>query len=326
MKLAYQAKAAGAISISLIGGEPTLHPELSTIIREITNLGLRTILCTNGLRIGKDFEYAKSLKDSGLHTVHFQFDSFNEKVHEKMRGNKFIPEKIQAFHYAKAAQLKLGIVTTVTRFNISEIGEILEFGLKFVPQLYIIVFQAVAHIGRYMLPLYEPIDREQIIHTLIDSKVIRGLTTNHFWPMPTFYPWQLGVHPDCVANLFLVIDSRRVEPLDNYVNMANLYRRLQMNCSAGNKLNKIIMPLYYLLCEARPGRLIKLLRFLKGFTNGEGKRGMVLVMMGEFLSRDYQDIERLKGCAGCYVTTRGHISCCCYYRPDQKYRLLLRRK
>jgi hypothetical protein len=157
----------------------------------------------------------------------------------------------------------------------------------------------------------------------VDSKVVDGLTTEHCWPWPTFYPLQMGVHPDCAANLFLFVDNGNIEPLDEYVNIGNVYARLQAHRGKSTAFNMYALPLYYLLREVKPGKGLKLLRSLKGFTQLESKQGLVLVMIGTFARRDYQDVERLKGCGSCQVTTRGHISPCTYYRPDQHYRVLL---
>lgn len=319
--LAQNAKRSGAAIIGLTGGEPTLHPELTTVIRRIKKCGLRTLLITNGFLL-KDLEYVRSLKKSGLYAAHIQFDTFDPDLHERMRGNRYIPEKIQAFENARAVGLKLSISTTVTNDNIHEVGKILEFSLTFSPQLFQVVFQAATEAGRYDLPSYEPIDREQIIHSLIDSNVIPGLTPQNCWPIPTCHPLQIGVHPDCGAFLYLAVHDGKAEALDRYVNIANVYKRLQENRGNPNRFNRLVVPLYYLLRETRSGQRMKFLKMLRGYGSSGRKEGLVTVLMGAFLGRDYQDVERLKGCGSCYVTTRGRISPCIYYRPDQEYRLL----
>lgn len=322
VELAQKARRAGGTTITLTGGEPTVHPELPAIVRAVKKVGLYVHMVTNGYRL-KDLEYARLLRKSGLSSVHLQFDTFDLDLHEKMRGNRFIPEKLKAFENAKQVGLKLGIITTVTTFNVHEVGNILRFGLGFAPHLLRILFQAAAHVGRYALPGDEPVDREKIIHELIDSKVIDGLTTQHCWPWPTYYPLQIGVHPDCAANFYLYVENGVVEPLDHYVNMGNVYKRLQAHRGKPNGFNMYALPLYYLLREIKPGKRLTVLRSFKGFTPLESKRGMVLVMIGTFSRRDYHDADRIKGCGSCQVTTRGHISPCIYYRPDQNYRVLV---
>jgi organic radical activating enzyme len=51
-------------AISLTGGEPLLHPEIYTIIRETSAAGLRTVLMTNGILL--DEYNARRLKEAGL--------------------------------------------------------------------------------------------------------------------------------------------------------------------------------------------------------------------------------------------------------------------
>lgn len=319
--LAQSAKRSGAAIINLTGGEPTLHPELTTIIRMIKKSGLRVLLTTNGFLL-KDLGFVRSLKKSGLYAAHIQFDTFDPDLHERLRGNRYIPEKIRAFENARAVGLKLSTSTTVTKDNLPEVGKILEFSLSFAPELFQMVFQAATEAGRYDLPSYEPVDREQIIHALIDAEVIQGLTEQNFWPIPTCPPLQIGVHPDCGSFLYLAVDDGKTEVLDSYLNISNIYARLQKSRANPNRFNRLVLPLYSILRETRSGQRMKFLKLLRGYGGTGGKQGLVTVLMGAFLMRDYQDVERLKRCGSCYVTTRGQISPCIYYRPDQKYRLL----
>lgn len=59
-------------TITLTGGEPLLHPQLTEIIRMISSEGLRVFLLSNGLRA--TLETLKDLKASGLDDILFHVD------------------------------------------------------------------------------------------------------------------------------------------------------------------------------------------------------------------------------------------------------------
>ena len=142
----------GAWSVSLMGGEPTVHPQLLEIIRGIREqVGLRVALASNGLLFGTDSRFAVRLKEAGLAKVNLQFDTFKEDVHQVLRGNTFVPEKITAAENIIEAGLSLGTITTVTTLNLGEMKDIVEFGLSYSPQLSTITFDAATQAGRYEL-------------------------------------------------------------------------------------------------------------------------------------------------------------------------------
>lgn len=59
-------------TVTISGGEPTLHPELCQIIEIIKNYGFHVFLLTNGVLIDK--EYMQRLKKAGLDSILFHVD------------------------------------------------------------------------------------------------------------------------------------------------------------------------------------------------------------------------------------------------------------
>ena len=59
-------------SVSILGGEVTLHPELLDIIRSVRRRGLDVELVTNGLDV--DPELCRQLRDAGLNIIYFHIE------------------------------------------------------------------------------------------------------------------------------------------------------------------------------------------------------------------------------------------------------------
>lgn len=64
-------------TVTLSGGEPTLHPELCRIVRMVHERGLHVFLCTNGVRV--DGELLRSLRAAGLDSILFHVDTGQQR-------------------------------------------------------------------------------------------------------------------------------------------------------------------------------------------------------------------------------------------------------
>lgn len=144
-------KTGGPYNIQLSGGEPTLRDDLPEIIRIGVKTGFEFFqLNTNGLRIGNDFEYLKSLKEAGLGCVFLQFDGITPASTLKLRGKNILRQKKNAIENCK--KLDLGVVlvpTLVPEVNTNEIGLIIQFALKSMPTVRGVHFQPISYFGRY---------------------------------------------------------------------------------------------------------------------------------------------------------------------------------
>lgn len=84
--------------VCITGGEPTLHPHLSQIVRMLKKAGLLISLVTNSAQLGEVFEEIKHCVDAYM----FPLDASNESLHYEIRGVDTFeelvswPEKIKA--------------------------------------------------------------------------------------------------------------------------------------------------------------------------------------------------------------------------------------
>src|SRR5256885_15213468 len=74
--------------VQISGGEPTIHPDFFAILDAAKKKPIRHLMVnTNGIRIAKDFEFAKRLTSYAPDfEIYLQFDSFKPQALEHLRG------------------------------------------------------------------------------------------------------------------------------------------------------------------------------------------------------------------------------------------------
>jgi len=151
----------GPSNVQLSGGEPTLRDDLPEIIARGLALGVPFFqLNTNGVRLGRDPEYARRLKDAGLGCVFLQFDGTNDDVHQRIRGARLAAVKEQAIAHCAAVGLGLVLVPTlIPGINTDAIGAILRYALVRAPTVRGVHFQPISYFGRCDRP---PTDADRI--------------------------------------------------------------------------------------------------------------------------------------------------------------------
>jgi cyclic pyranopterin phosphate synthase len=93
----------GVDKVRLTGGEPTVHPDLLTIVRGIRMAGITRIsMTTNGLRLA---ELARPLKEAGLERVNVSIDTLDaERFHRVTRWGR-LDRVLDGVYAAEAAGL-----------------------------------------------------------------------------------------------------------------------------------------------------------------------------------------------------------------------------
>ena len=126
LNLIEQLDKAGVASIALSGGEPTIHPDYFTIVKEISKRGIHTGTATNGWLFA-NINYLKKAKESGLRYVEVSLDSSNPEKHDKFRGVKGSWEKaVKALENAVKLGMDHGMAVTITKLNYNEVKDLLD--------------------------------------------------------------------------------------------------------------------------------------------------------------------------------------------------------
>ena len=120
--------------LQLSGGEPTIHPDILTIIDMAQARPIRHLMInTNGLRIASDPAFVAELqkRKKGLE-IYLQFDSLNGQALIALRGADLTKVRRKALDALEAAGISTTLVCTVKKgLNDREMAAIIDHALTF---------------------------------------------------------------------------------------------------------------------------------------------------------------------------------------------------
>ena len=183
----------GNTFVQLSGGEPTVRGDLPEIIAAARLAGCDTVqLNSNGLRLGREAGYAKTLAEAGLSFVFMQFDGVTDAPFMALRGENLLADKLRAIDECGAAGLGVTLVPTLKPcVNDGEIGAIIELAQSLSPIVRGVHFQPISYFGRYPSP---PRDEDRI--TLPEVLMSIEAQTGGKFKVSDFIP-SLCDHPRC---------------------------------------------------------------------------------------------------------------------------------
>lgn len=126
-KLVVQAQNLGAITLTLNGGEATLHPHLIEMVEKAVQAGLRVRLFTNGCSITQ--EKAKSLKKAGLSRAYVSLETFQE-FHDWLRGPGTWKKCKSGTEALVAAGVEVVVNPTIAKRNLHLMDSFKNFALE----------------------------------------------------------------------------------------------------------------------------------------------------------------------------------------------------
>jgi hypothetical protein len=198
-------EAAGNPTIQLSGGEPTLRHELPEIISMGKRKGFSHIMVnSNGIRIARETDYAKRLKDAGAGTVFLQFDGVTDDVYRYTRGRDLYEVKLRVLENCARAGIGVLLVPTVKPgVNDHQLGDIIRIAKAWIPTVRGIHLQPISYLGRFRAP---PRDEDRITVPDVIEKLVQQtggeLKADHFLP-------RRSQHSHCsFSGLFLMKDGR----------------------------------------------------------------------------------------------------------------------
>ncbi len=140
----------------ITGGEPTLHPNLAEILRNLSEFASQIVLITNGVRISSELEYLKEISEAcrNLH-VYLQFDSLRAEALIHLRGRDYSAVRRNAIKNLDTISVGTTLVSVVKKgINDQDLEETVMLALKY-KCVNGVTFQPIRAAGRHNTFLHE---------------------------------------------------------------------------------------------------------------------------------------------------------------------------
>ena len=313
-------------SVALSGGEPTSHPKILDLIRIASKPEIgRVVVITNGLRLGRDREFARALKESGAY-VGLQLDGFTAETHEKIRGKDLVKEKQAALAMLKEFQIPTQIIFVATRgVNDEQIGQVVELFLS-EDHFLSLNFQPAAYTGQGGgIFGHDPMDRLTIpgVVRRVEEQTAGKLKTSDFFPLPCS-------HPQCVSLTYLLrLEDGSHIPFSRFVDFTKHGTLLRSSATlpATPEMEKTLQDVMYEVYahqdEIERGaeilaalkRTVRTMFPDRALTQKEslliGEQQAKSIFLHHYMDRHDFDLERLRKCCHHYPQTDGRIMPAC---------------
>ena len=337
-----------ATALQFSGGEPTVRNDLFDLVRKAKELGFRHVeINTNGVRISRDVEYAKQLKEAGVSTVYLQFDGLTSEVYNFIRGIDLLETKMKAIQNLREAGIHsiVLVVTLVKGVNDSQLGSIINFAVENFDVVRCINVQPVSLCGR--LPAEERAKMRITIPDfmrLVEEQTDGKIKVSDFYPVPTVVPVSKAVsalqdkrhveftaHPHCGMATYLFVENGKITPITHHANVDKFVATMKSvyeNVAKGSKKKAKLR----LLGAARHVKFSFLRKYLlRVLTEGSYKslgdlqRKSILLSSMHFMDPYNFDLERVQRCVIHYAVPDGRIIPFCtmnsIHRPEVEKKL-----
>lgn len=289
--------------LQLSGGEPTLHPQLTTIVRRARSMGFRKIeVDTNGLTLAQDPHLAEELKDAGLSGVYLQMDGLTSEISRFIRGRDLVDAKLEAVENCRRAGLDIVFsVTVVPEINDAGIWDMIRLAARW--RTTGINFQAVCLSGRFPGHLNRtshPFTPGTFMH-LVEKQSSGKLVASDFSPIPC-------PDPRCGLMSYALIRDDNILPLARFLKEEHLLDLLADLSDWDTVIAQISGAACCEACDPPAARLRNLLPGSDFFSIGY--HGM--------MDRYTFDLERVRKCCIHELTPEGHLIPFCLF--NVKYR------
>ena len=202
--------------VQLSVGEPTIHPQFFEILDYAKTLPIRHLMLnTNGIKIAKDFDFAKRLAAYAPDfEIYLQFDSLNNHVLQTLRGADLADVRLKSIDHLNQLNLSTTLVVTLQKgLNDHEMGSTIDFALK---QKCVrgVTFQPTQIAGR--LENFE-VDENRITLTEVRRKILEQslvFQPDDLIPVPC--------NPDALVMAYALKLGNDISSLTRYINPDDL--------------------------------------------------------------------------------------------------------
>ena len=319
--------------VLLSGGEPTLHPQFFELCEYVTSKTeiKRVLISSHGIKIGKDREFAKKFKESGLY-LSLQFDSLNDENYKAIRGANLLKSKKNCLQHCKEFDIPTIFVPTVARgYNDQELGAVVDYAFShdFVTS---VTIQPAAYTGAGGTAF--PQDAMQKltqydIHTLLGEQT-SWLNKDDFLPIPCS-------HPSCYTAIYLLkLEDGTHLPLTRFAELSE-YLDLLTNraiIDGDGRAKDLVQDAVYNLWSAQALTVDseKVLRSLRNIidqfnSNNSGvpdwklsEGNIKAIFIHAFMDENDFEISRIQKCCTHYALPDGRLIPGCSYNNVHRMR------
>jgi len=115
----------GISNVTLLGGEPTLHPDLVNILNELSRQEIKSWMVTNGKRL-RNKDLAQALVVAGLDSVGISIKGASDQQYRELAGNTGYIEAISGLKNLKSLGLEPSVSVTWVRDLANNYKEVLD--------------------------------------------------------------------------------------------------------------------------------------------------------------------------------------------------------
>ncbi len=346
MKVLRGEKPVPAPAVQFSGGEPTMRKDLIEIIRKARELGFSQVqMATNGIKLARNPELARTLKEAGLSTVYLHFDGVTSST------NHILEHSLKAVENCDRAGLGMVLVPTVIKGrNDHEIGDIIRFAADHISTVRGINFQPIAFTGAASA---DDVRRERItIPELLEDIELQtqgSLKKDDFYPVPCVVPFsdfveaytgkpqiRFTAHQHCGAATYVFVSSDGMTPVNRIVDVESFFGeldRLAEQLRKGGQINKYktvlqaIMSFRESMKKGEDGKssdfwplITKALLFHNFDALRDFHWNALFIGTMHFMDRYNYDLSRVQRCCIHYATPGGRLIPFCTYNSGPVYR------
>lgn len=308
--------------VNLTGGEPTLHPELLSLLAECRRPEIgRVTVNSNGLRLAADEDLCRALADQGAYVI-LSFDTLRSETARTLHGRDVVAEKLKALEHLE----RFGVGTTLLNVllrgvNDAEIGDIVALARRHavVRSLTVQTMTFTGQGGAAFRPReHLPLDgAAQALEDATDG----AIRAEHFFP-------HAGAHPLCYSVAYYLKDGDQLCSLTEFFSVDELRLMLghgyllQPEDASQERFHRAIDRLW---AEGDARRRLPALKRLLGqlyppdraLTPAErqavAERSLFTVYLHAHMDEDTLDLARLVACPDQVPDADGRLIPACAY-------------
>jgi uncharacterized radical SAM superfamily Fe-S cluster-containing enzyme len=281
------------LPIQITGGEPTVRKDLPEIIALCRSMGFDAVeLNTNGMVIGNDPGYLRSLKDAGLTNVYLQFDGTFPEATRLLRGGNYLPRKMAAIENCRKENIPVILSVTVVRgTNEWNLGGLVEYAMNNLDAIKGLALQAAFESGRFDLMNMKHLSVGDIA-MLVSEQTSGKIGFNDFWPVASS-------HPLCYGSTYLMGSGDDYVPITRDLDEREYARLFNTTSPQG-------------------AFFMDMVANLKG--TAFPPEGLPILIM-EYMDAWTMDLERVRNCNLAVTLSDGRsVPFCMYHLTDSKGR------